>query len=236
MQTPRLASIKFRESYMFKVPNKLLAIGLALLGMTSMAFADSFQGTVWSLTYSGLAQPEPVTDPLHQTYRITLGVDTTGYSGTGSFLDQVAIKVSNSVFAATLVNAPTGAAAWILAPGGINAGGCSGSGSGFECVNSDLTLNAGKGVAINAGNGVGIDYSWVFDITVANGTLFNHEDDASVKARFVNSWGNKVGALVSEEVPLTMVSAVPETETYAMMLAGLGLMGTIARRRKNKNA
>jgi uncharacterized protein YcgI (DUF1989 family) len=33
-----------------------------------------------------------------------------------------------------------------------------------------------------------------------------------------------------------MVSSVPEPGTYAMMLAGLGLMGTIARRRKNKNA
>jgi hypothetical protein len=32
------------------------------------------------------------------------------------------------------------------------------------------------------------------------------------------------------------VSAVPETETFAMMLAGLGLMGAIARRRKNKTA
>ncbi|MEO7107014.1 MAG: PEP-CTERM sorting domain-containing protein [Rhodoferax sp.] len=32
------------------------------------------------------------------------------------------------------------------------------------------------------------------------------------------------------------VSAVPEPETYAMMLAGLGLMGAIARRRKSKNA
>ena len=31
-----------------------------------------------------------------------------------------------------------------------------------------------------------------------------------------------------------MVTAVPEPETYAMMLAGLGLMGTIARRRKQK--
>ena len=30
------------------------------------------------------------------------------------------------------------------------------------------------------------------------------------------------------------VTAVPEPETYAMLLAGLGLMGTIARRRKNK--
>ncbi len=33
-----------------------------------------------------------------------------------------------------------------------------------------------------------------------------------------------------------LVSAVPEPETYAMMLAGLGLMATIARRRKNKAA
>jgi hypothetical protein len=32
------------------------------------------------------------------------------------------------------------------------------------------------------------------------------------------------------------VTAVPEVETYAMMLAGLGLMGSIARRRKAKNA
>jgi hypothetical protein len=30
------------------------------------------------------------------------------------------------------------------------------------------------------------------------------------------------------------VAAVPEPETYAMLLAGLGLMGAIARRRKAK--
>ncbi len=33
-----------------------------------------------------------------------------------------------------------------------------------------------------------------------------------------------------------LVSVVPEPESYAMMLAGLGLMGTIARRRKSKVA
>lgn len=33
-------------------------------------------------------------------------------------------------------------------------------------------------------------------------------------------------------VTLNAVSAVPEQETYALMLAGLGLVGTIARRRK----
>jgi hypothetical protein len=33
-----------------------------------------------------------------------------------------------------------------------------------------------------------------------------------------------------------VVSAVPEPETYAMMLAGLGLLGAVARRRKAKQA
>ena len=32
------------------------------------------------------------------------------------------------------------------------------------------------------------------------------------------------------------IAAVPEPETYAMLLAGLGLMGTVARRRKAKQA
>jgi hypothetical protein len=32
------------------------------------------------------------------------------------------------------------------------------------------------------------------------------------------------------------VAAVPEPETYAMLLAGLGLMGAIARRRNKKSA
>jgi hypothetical protein len=35
---------------------------------------------------------------------------------------------------------------------------------------------------------------------------------------------------------VSAVTAVPETETYAMMLVGLGLMGAVARRRKAKSA
>lgn len=207
----------------------LLALGI----VSSSAYAQaSFQGTIWSLNYSGSALPDA--DPLHQTYQVTLGIDTHGYTGSGLFLDQVAIKVSSSVFGASLFDAPGGASAWLLVPGGLNAGGCNGNGSGFECVNSQAILNAGKGVAINPGNGVGIDYSWVFNVTVDNGALFTGVGDSSVKGRFVDNSGSKVGALVSEAISLTPTTPIPEPETYALMLAGLGVLGFAARRRKQK--
>jgi hypothetical protein len=45
--------------------------------------------------------------------------------------------------------------------------------------------------------------------------------------------GNPTGLRV-EFTQSNVVSAVPEPETYALMLAGLGLMGAVARRRKAK--
>lgn len=48
--------------------------------------------------------------------------------------------------------------------------------------------------------------------------------------------GGQYFTLDDIKVNETSVSAVPEPESYAMMLAGLGLIGTIARRRKAKLA
>jgi hypothetical protein len=45
-----------------------------------------------------------------------------------------------------------------------------------------------------------------------------------------------VGAAPGTRGIVFSVTAVPEPETYAMMLAGLGLMAAIARRRKQKNS
>jgi len=210
----------------FLLPFATLAAGLSA---TVPAYADSFQGTIWTLYSLGL---QADADPAHETYRIKLGVDTNGYSGSGLYLDQVAIKVSSSIVSASLVSAPGGASSWALLSGGISASGCSGSGSGFECANSLSALNGGKGVSINPGNGVGVDYSWTFDITANNGAFFLNPliGTPSVKARFVDAYGRKSGALVSE--PLGFATPVPEPETYAMLLAGIGLMSTIARRRR----
>jgi hypothetical protein len=51
------------------------------------------------------------------------------------------------------------------------------------------------------------------------------------------SAGAKSGyAFIEKKYVGLTVSAVPEPESYAMMLAGLGLMGTIARRRSKAKA
>ncbi len=43
-----------------------------------------------------------------------------------------------------------------------------------------------------------------------------------------------VGGLYNGAISISSVSAVPEPETYAMLLAGLGLVGAVARRRNKK--
>jgi hypothetical protein len=50
-----------------------------------------------------------------------------------------------------------------------------------------------------------------------------------------NSWGTaKLSQLNWSENQTLTITAVPEPETYAMLLAGLGFVGAIARRRKQK--
>ena len=57
---------------------------------------------------------------------------------------------------------------------------------------------------------------------------FTPGSNGSYDISYQNLGGDNVGALLDN----VSVSAVPEPETYAMLLAGLGLMGFIARRRK----
>ncbi len=52
----------------------------------------------------------------------------------------------------------------------------------------------------------------------------------------VNDVSVTAGNLVAVTGQITSVTSVPEPETYAMMLAGLGVMGFVSRKRKNKTA
>jgi len=78
--------------------------------------------------------------------------------------------------------------------------------------------------------------------TVATGSI----DNSKVKFAFADLestslaggsyWlyvtGTKTGSTASYSGSISAISPVPEAETYSMMLAGLGLMGFVARRRK----
>jgi hypothetical protein len=94
----------------------------------------------------------------------------------------------------------------------LGANGCTGGGSGKDCF-------TGSAAVTN-------DMDFTFTYT---GTLnLDGMGDAApqLKVRFLDASGEKTGSLYSAAVP------VPEPETYAMMLAGLGAVGFMARRRR----
>ncbi len=67
----------------------------------------------------------------------------------------------------------------------------------------------------------GTPYSWVFDIEMAAGDLFTGPFQASIKARYADNSGKKVGDLVSENITLM----VPEPSAGALLGLGLGMSG-----------
>lgn len=178
------------------------------------------QGSVYDLVFD----PTPVgTTADSNIFRITLRIDTTGYTGTGVRIDDVAFKVSPNLNGQTLLDAPGGVENWTSVLGGISAAGCQGNSSnGFACATSNSTSVATLPFA-----GV---YEWVFDVLLPLGkSPIASPYTASIKARYVDARGNKVGALVSEP---SFLQQVPEPGTALLLafgLAGLARAGSMRR-------
>jgi hypothetical protein len=195
---------------------------IALLALASSARADSIgpdcptcQGSIYTLLNLGLQSSDATTD----TYRIELLIDTSGYNGGGEFIDAVSVKVAPNNATATVVNAPGGAGAWTELDGGLNANGCDGSGGGFVCASDAQAAPVPNST-----------YAWIFDVTIPTGTLFTGTNESSIKARYVDAEGVKVGDLVSENITLQVI---PEPGSVVLLGSGLAALGLFRRRRRS---
>jgi len=181
----------------------ILAAALALAGAQAGAV------TVWTLDGSSGA-----TEGL--TYTLT------GDLATGSFnlaIEGINVAGVDTIGGRTFLedlsfNPPTGYTGASLGglaaiDGGLNASGCNGSGN-FFCFDGVHQAVAGSTMSLD------------FTITASSfeGYVPHLKVDWNGSANNYN--------LVSTD----MVAAVPEPETYAMFLAGLGAMGFVARRRQ----
>ncbi len=130
----------------------------ALLAGAQHARADSMtiggptcatcQGSTYTLEILGLAPVDLyAADGVNDTYRVALTINTAEYSGTGSRIDEVAVKIASAVDQTSLVNAPGDLSYWNLLTGGLSANGCSGTGSGFECTDWKVGSPGGANLA-----------------------------------------------------------------------------------------
>jgi len=189
------------------------AIVVGAMGvMGSPAMALTVDGAVYTIDTTLLAPND---------YQFTLHINETGYTGGGLYLGSLAFNVGDSSFTSfTLLSTPDGVGNWTYIPGGLNASGCNSEGTPWACIqNND---NGGLGYDISSLLAHSDD-QYVFRFTGV--TLTNPV--VSLKAQYVDADNKKMGSLIS--LPIT---PVPEPETYAMMLAGLGLIGFTARRRQ----
>src|SRR3990172_3574228 len=187
----------------------LLALSVVALVGVGHADANSIgpdcptcQGSIYTLTNLGVFGTSNGNDEYH----FSLTIDTSGYTGGDAFIDTVALKVSSSIVGdPILLEAPGGVAAWTVQKGGLNANGCSGAGSGFVCASDGQTAPVG-GRALS---------TWIFDLLTPHDPLLTI---ASIKVRYVDANGNKVGDLVSENIN------VPDGDAGTFELLGFGLL------------
>jgi hypothetical protein len=181
----------------------------ALLGAGTLASAQAgtieYQGVDFTSSWSGNV--------------LTLEVDAANPTGSwagATSLGALQLKDLGSFDSVSLTAAPGGATDWTLSSKELNANGCSGG------------SHAGSSLCYSGAH-LALTDDMVFQFTFSGDNV--DPTSPQLKLTMFGADGNKkVGSLMGEHL---VVSAVPEPQTYALMLGGLGLLRFMARRKRS---
>ncbi|MGI4845573.1 MAG: PEPxxWA-CTERM sorting domain-containing protein [Janthinobacterium lividum] len=179
----------------------------AILALSAGVVAPSQAG---SLTYQGVTFTSTSSGNL-----LTLEIDAANRTGDwleASSIGALQLKNLGSFSDVSLVSAPGMAANWTLSSNELNANGCAGG------------SHAGSSLCLS-GERVALADNMVFQFSFSGGAP--DLEAPHLKVNFFGEGERKVGSLLSQAI-----APVPEPQTYAMMLGGLGLVGWMARRKR----